>query len=167
VSPDGSFRPGLVDVHGQPADPGQHGTYILPPGAVARARQEAEEVPGPTMTDELAKESTPPPSYPAGCPEFTPLTSLDFEQRATAFELLDEVQEIGSDLPKQGAQVSAKQAAKMYRVLAKMDKLLLHVAKDKQAYEGWPGRHDDVQFGQAWTAYQAGAQPGEAASSSS
>ena len=150
-------------------DPGESpaGTYILPPGLAAQAARDAEAA-QPATSDVIAEDATP-PSYPAGAPLFRPLTHLGFLEKAEAFELYDAVQEMINSVgvPKKGEEVDSKRAAAYYRVLAKIDSFLSYVAVDKVEYAQWEGRHDDTMFGQTWGAYQAGAQPGEAASSSS
>ena len=143
------------------------GTYILPPGLARKAELEAEAA-QPAASDAIAEDAAP-PEYPAGCPRFRPLTHLGFAEKAEAFDLYDLIQEMGKSVgtPKKGDEIDAKRAAGYYRILAQVDRFLSYVAVDKAEYEQWEGRHDDTLFGQAWTAYQAGAQPGEAASSSS
>lgn len=145
----------------------QIGTYRLPPGVAKRAELEAE-APKAATSDAVAEDAAP-PEYPAGSPRFRPLTHLGFAEKAEAFDLYDLIQEMGKSVgtPKKGDELDAKRAAGYYRILAQVDQFLSYVAVDRAEYEQWEGRHDDTMFGQAWAAYQAGAQPGEAASSSS
>lgn len=145
----------------------QVGTYLLPPGVARQAALEAE-APKAAASDAIAEDAAP-PEYPAGCPRFRPLTRLGFAEKAEAFDFYDLIQEMGKKegTPKKGDEIDAKRAAGYYRILAQVDTFLSYVAVDKDEYLAWEGRHDDTLFSQAWTAYQAGAQPGEAASSSS
>jgi len=145
----------------------EHGGYTVAPGLAAQAAREAEG-PKPQLSDVIAQDAAP-PEFPPGCPEFRPLYKLSFLDKAAAFELFDAVEEVGKTeiMPKKGEPVSGRQAAVMYRALAKIDDFLMFVAVDKEAYSSWEGRHNDTMFSQAWAAYQARMQPGEAVSSSS
>lgn len=145
----------------------EHGGYTVAPGLAARAAKEAE-APKPAASDALAEDAAP-PEFPPGCPEFRPLHRLSFLDKAAAFELFDAVEEIGRSggLPKKGESVSGRQAATMYRALARIDDFLMFVSVDKDAYANWEGRHNDTMFSQTWAAYQARMQPGEAVGSSS
>jgi hypothetical protein len=143
------------------------GGYTVAPGLARQAELEARG-PQPAISDAIAEDAVP-PEYPAGCPRFRPLTHLGFAEKAEAFDLYDLITELGKSVgsPKKGDELDAKRAAGYYRILAQIDTFLSFVAVDKDEYLAWEGRHDDTMFGLAWTAYQAGAQPGEAASSSS
>lgn len=145
----------------------EHGGYTVAPGLAAQAAKEAEG-PKPAVSDVIANEAEP-PQFPAGCPEFRPLHRLGFLEKAQAFELYDIVAKTSESMgsAKKGDQIDGQRAAAYYRLLAKIDEFLLFVAVDTAAYESWEGRTDETLFGQAWSAYQGNAQPGEAASSSS
>lgn len=143
----------------------EHGGYTVAPGLAAQAAREAEG-PKPATSDMIAQDAAP-AQYPAGAPKFRPLHRLGFLEKASAFDLLDVIQEAQANMPVKGEGVSGKRAAAMYRVLAKMDDFLASVAVNTDEYLAWDGRHDDVLFSQTWAAYQGDAQPGEAGSSSS
>lgn len=115
----------------------------------------------------LAEQAAQVPDWPAGAPKLRPLMRLGFAQRAEAMELYADIERSLGDMPNQGDQVGPAEAAKMYRVMAKMDKLLAAVADNPDLYRAWVGNNDDAAFGQLFSAYMSRMQPGEASSSSS
>lgn len=120
----------------------------------------------PDVVDELQAEVA---VWPENAPEMRPLLRLPFAQRAEAMERFADVQSAiqAGDMPKKGDTVGAEHAARMYRVLAKMDHFLTTVAADIPAYKAWVDDASDEEFGNLFSAYMAKFSPGEASSSTS
>lgn len=137
-----------------------------------------------SVVDAMAEDAeavTAPPEFPPGCPELKPLLAIrprskraEFKRRyaeiAEQKPLIDEAQKAVTKL-KAGS--DARYAAEL-RLWAEMDDFYEKVdaalrlaAIDEDAYSKWSDEVGDEELAQAFNAFQARTQPGEALSSTS
>lgn len=165
VSEDGAWSAPLEQV---PQQSGPPANWSVPPGLAGElAEGPSEDELKDTATDALQQDANP-PEYPPGSPKLRPYMRLPRRERAAFFRKLKPLQELMGDLPKQGDSVDGDRAAAMYDSLAQVEDFLRPMAEDPAAFDTWlvgPGS-DDKTFVTFFSAYFAGAQLGEADSSS-
>jgi hypothetical protein len=129
-----------------------------------------------TTVEALASDATSQDvAYPDGCPELIPVLRLPRSRRADYYDAMSRVSEMqrsASGAEKvadesRPVEIRLAEVADMNRMLAAIEDLLAVVAADPDEFRAWALDVDDSILVEAFNAYIARTQPGEASSSAS